>query len=160
MFYDRRSTTVSGQPRPIRSSQPDEWSGVDLAIDYEREESDLLNANQDIGTVHGAQSIVTSLMRRMATQTGGYQRYYRTLRGVRSTGTNLENRTYSKLSSLKSDALVTEIVTYLKTAAEQDGRLDILSVSGTNSPVNQPLTFQIKYRIKGQSTIQTLDYQL
>lgn len=160
MFYDRSSTTVPGTPRLIRVADDEPWLGSDIAIDYKQEEFDLETSGGDLALNTGVQSIITSLMRRLSTGTGGYERYYRVPTGIRLVDSNLENKTYSKISSLKSDALVSEIVNYLQTASAADGRIQIIDVTGNKGPANSPLTFKIRYRLKGRDTIQSLNYQL
>jgi hypothetical protein len=160
MFYDRNSTSLAGTPRPFKVADVEPWLGSDITIDYQSENFELGISEGDLALASGARSIITSLMRRLSTGTGGYERYYRAHTGIRLVNSNLENKTYSKLSSLKSDALVNEIINYLKKAAEIDGRIEILNVTGNKGSINSPLTFEIKYRIRGRDAIQLLNYQL
>jgi hypothetical protein len=160
MFYDRNSTSLAGTPRQIKVAEDEPWLGSDILIDYQNESVELAVSQGDLATGSGVRSIVTSLMRRLATGTGGYERYYRTPTGIRLVDCNLENKTYSKLSSLKSEALVQEIIAYLKKAAASDGRIEILEVRGSKGSMNSPLTFDIRYRIRGREAIQSLNYQL
>jgi len=160
VFYDRRTAALAGQPNAVEVKRPDVWQGADLVINYRQEFADLLNQNNDLGLINGAESIVAALIRRLATSAGGYRRLYRTISGVSSCGNGLENEMYSKLSSRKTSGLVDEITQYIKTAAQVDGRIEILEVRGQKTYGDLPLVFNIIYRLQGSDQIQQLSYQL
>jgi len=160
MYYNRQATALPKQSVPYKVRQPDDWTGVDLALNNQASILDLAVSNGDLTTVTGVRAIVDSLMRRLATPTGGYSRWYRTSTGISMSGEGLENDMYSKLSSLKNQQLAVEIVGYLQEAASQDGRITIVSIQANPITTSQPLSFNITYRVKDSEELNQLNYTL
>jgi hypothetical protein len=160
MYYNRQATSLPNQSMVYGVVQPEDWIGVDLALANNIGKVDLATTNGDLSTTSGVKSVVDSLMRRLATPTGGYSRWYRTSTGISKSGEGLDNTMYSELSSLKTQQLALKIVDYLQETAQQDGRITIVSVQANPVSTLQPLSFNIVYKLKGKAELSELNYTL
>jgi hypothetical protein len=125
-------------------------TGKDLALDPSNNYDIQINPSGDINTVEGTHSIVTSLIRRALTPTGGYARWVLNPSGWKAVGVGFGNNSAFFVS--QSDPNLSSLEDSIRSALEKDGRVDIIEVSAYST---QPDTVEVtlQYQIKGEATV-------
>lgn len=117
-------------------------TGYDIAF---QADGDLLYSRGDLALSSGVALITEALVRRLSTPPGGYSRYALTSEGVAFLDGTYDSQVYLRLSAPLTRGLVEQITTDVQAAAQQESRIQGLTVE-TEFLVNS-VFLDFKYRI-------------